>query len=426
MKADSVRTAVHAGAAPVESSPGPRTVTPPAAGGDDGPAVRPWHSLRAQRVAVGLILSAGLIASNELLLYRWAAGALHLSTAEHARLGTFLTTTGAIITCIAAAVVWWSAGSSTAPLLSLARLVRGMARQDLVSRTDVVRKDEIGVMATALNATLDGMQQAIAEVAGGAERLAQASRRLDDTSHRLDSDAELTAQLATTNSSSAVEVSSSIGSVALAVEQLASGVQEVARTAALAASDADTGMRAADQTTGIVAELGTRSADIGGIARLIADIAEQTNLLALNASIEAARAGEAGRGFAVVAGEIKDLAHQTGTATGQVSHRIGEMQASVEQATVALAQIVEVIRRMSDLQTTIAAAVEEQAVTTADIGRTLSQAAGGADSIAANAVQVAEAAGAATQSAGATRSTAAEMLALSEQLHALVGMFHYR
>ena len=62
-------------------------------------------------------------------------------------------------------------------------------------------------------------------------------------------------------------------------------------------------------------ELGTSSAQIGDVVRVITGIAEQTNLLALNATIEAARAGEAGKGFAVVAGEVKELAQETARAT---------------------------------------------------------------------------------------------------------------
>ena len=68
-----------------------------------------------------------------------------------------------------------------------------------------------------------------------------------------------------------------------------------------------------------LASLLTELSKVEKISKQIDAIASQTNLLALNATIEAARAGDAGRGFAVVAGEVKALAGQTSTATGEIA-----------------------------------------------------------------------------------------------------------
>ena len=75
-----------------------------------------------------------------------------------------------------------------------------------------------------------------------------------------------------------------------------------------------------------ISELAEATDRIGDITRLITDIAEQTNLLALNATIEAARAGNAGKGFAVVAAEVKNLAHQTASATDEIASQIRLVQ----------------------------------------------------------------------------------------------------
>ncbi len=70
---------------------------------------------------------------------------------------------------------------------------------------------------------------------------------------------------------------------------------------------------------------------INELTGTIMSISSQTSLLALNASIEAARAGEAGRGFAVVATEISNLATQTSTAVGDISHIVEEVTQAVNK-----------------------------------------------------------------------------------------------
>jgi len=87
---------------------------------------------------------------------------------------------------------------------------------------------------------------------------------------------------------------------------------------------------AVDGAAGQVQSLTDLSGAIGDVSKTINAIAAQTNLLALNATIEAARAGEYGRGFAVVANEVKQLAAQVGTATDEISQRIGQLQCGME------------------------------------------------------------------------------------------------
>jgi methyl-accepting chemotaxis protein len=109
-----------------------------------------------------------------------------------------------------------------------------------------------------------------------------------------------------------------------------------------------------------VGELSKAAARIGDVVDLINNIAGQTNLLALNATIEAARAGEAGRGFAVVASEVKALAEQTAKATGEIGQQITGMQAATQESVNAIKEISITIEKLSEISSTIAAAVEEQ------------------------------------------------------------------
>jgi methyl-accepting chemotaxis protein len=153
---------------------------------------------------------------------------------------------------------------------------------------------------------------------------------------------------------------------------------------------------------------------------VITSIAQQTNLLALNATIEAARAGEAGKGFAVVANEVKELAKQTAKATEEIGQKIEAIQGDTKGAVQAIAEISVVINQINDISNSIASAVEEQTVTTNEIGRNVSEAAKGTGDIAKNIAGVAGAARETTQGATDTQKAAQALTELAVQLQGLV------
>ncbi len=114
---------------------------------------------------------------------------------------------------------------------------------------------------------------------------------------------------------------------------------------------------------------------IGSIVTLIEQIATKTNLLALNATIEAARAGAAGRGFAVVAGEVKSLAHQTASATGEIATQIAQVQAATDICVRHVDSISLTIGRLEQSAASIAQTVQQQSSATTDMAADTQEAA---------------------------------------------------
>jgi len=170
--------------------------------------------------------------------------------------------------------------------------------------------------------------------------------------------------------------------------------------------------------------LNAASVRINDVTGLIGTIAAQTNLLALNATIESARAGEAGKGFAVVASEVKNLAAQSAKATESIQTEIGAMQNIIGDVVGVIGDIVSRISKLDGENTAIAAVVEEQSATTAEIGSSLrnaAQAVDGLDGFIGRVSGMAEDAGKAMSSiTNASRTVAEEAVQLREATQALI------
>jgi methyl-accepting chemotaxis protein len=304
-------------------------------------------------------------------------------------------------------------------------VVEAAAAGDLTQAVEVNGEDAIGQMGEGLQRLLGDLRTSIGGIAASVAQLNEAAGRLSEVSTSMEANATETSSQANLVSDSSKGVSANVEAVAAAAEEMTASIKEISQNTSHAAQVAAQAVTAADVTTSTINKLGDSSAEIGKIIKVITDIAQQTNLLALNATIEAARAGESGKGFAVVANEVKELAKETARATEDISEKIETIQTDTRSAVEAITEISGIIDQISEIQTTIASAVEEQAATTSEIARSVNDANRGSAEITTNIEGVAQAAESTSRGAAETQGQAAELSRTAAELNSLVERFTY-
>jgi methyl-accepting chemotaxis protein len=340
------------------------------------------------------------------------------------RLGQY-TLGGALLVALALAVALsiLVTRSVVRPLSVVVAALGKLAKGDLTATVDINRKDQLGQLGDALNETVESLRATVGAVAGHADSLAGASDDLSRVAERIATSADETSAQAQEVTRAATQVSMNVDTVATGSTEIGAAIREIAQNAGEAAAVAAQAVSVAQATNETVGKLGASSAEVGNVVKLINAIAEQTNLLALNATIEAARAGDAGKGFAVVASEVKDLAQETAKATGDISQRVDAIQADTASAVVAIEQIAGIIERISEYQTRIAAAVEEQTATTGEMSRNVTEAADSSRDIATTIAAVAQAAEITTTGVSHSQQSAADLARMGGELRAIVARF---
>lgn len=317
--------------------------------------------------------------------------------------------------------------SLTEPLHQVLSRLKDIARGegDLTKRLDILGKDELGEIAETFNHFADKMQKLVKGIAGTGQNLLTSSGQMTETSSVMSAATQETSSQANAVSAGARQVSQNLQVVSTATQGMSSSIKEIAQSANQAAHVAISAVKMARDANSNVSQLGKSSAEIGQVLKVITSINEQTNLLALNATIEAARAGDAGRGFAVVANEIKELAKETARSTEDIGKKIEAIQTNTQTSVAAIGKISEVIAQINDISSTIASAVEEQAATTTEIGRNLTEAARGSTEIAGNISGVAQAAKSTSKGASDIQVSAKDLYKIASELQDLVDQFKY-
>ncbi|AXF62505.1 Tar ligand binding domain-containing protein [Bacillus amyloliquefaciens] len=259
------------------------------------------------------------------------------------------------------------------PLQRAANRIAHIAKGDLTLPEEQTGRSEIGRLTHDLQTMQRSLVNTVGTVRQGAEEIYRGTSEISAGNTDLSSRTE--------------QQAAAIEQTAASMEQLTATVKQNADNAhhasKLAEDASGKASRGGQMVSGVVKTMGNISSSskkISEITAVINSIAFQTNILALNAAVEAARAGEQGRGFAVVASEVRTLASRSANAAKEIEGLISESVSLIDQgsgevvaAGNTMSEIVEAVKRVTDIMLEIAAASDEQSRGIVQVSQAISE-----------------------------------------------------
>ncbi|MCA9550288.1 MAG: methyl-accepting chemotaxis protein [Myxococcales bacterium] len=259
------------------------------------------------------------------------------------------------------------------PIQEARRVASALAEGDLTHRASEDHKGDFKALADDLNRSIDQLRDMVQRIREGATDITKGASEINEGNTDLSSRTQEQAAALEETASTVEELTATVRQNATnagTARHLAGGARDLAEKGGEVVSEA---VRAMD-------DISNSSKKIADIIGVIDEIAFQTNLLALNAAVEAARAGEQGRGFAVVASEVRNLAQRSATAAREIKTLIKDSAGKVEhggrlvgRSGRTLQEIVDAVRKVSDIVTGIASASEEQAMGIEQVNKAVAQ-----------------------------------------------------